>query len=217
MPSRSFSDLTKRLSPNVPGCPWPVIENAIRDAAIEACERTLAWRYIQPSITLTPGIYDYPYEIPTGTEVHAFITSTVNDRDILPVTLEEAQRRYPYWPSSDTDDQSFPQRIVHFDADNFYVAPAPDSATTYLIQMTLALKPLRTADNMDQTAFDELEETIVHGALQRLFVIPDMNWSDKELAAYHAKQYIFKYTGRRARVNLGAGRASLTAQMNPFV
>ena len=43
--NRSFSDVVNRLSPSVPGCPTPVIEQYVRDAAIEACERTLAWRY----------------------------------------------------------------------------------------------------------------------------------------------------------------------------
>ena len=59
--TRSFLDIVNRLSPSVPGCPTPVIEQYVRDAAIEACERTLAWRYEQPKIRLVPGAHDYAY------------------------------------------------------------------------------------------------------------------------------------------------------------
>ena len=44
---RRFDSLVPRLSPSVPGCPQPVIEQHVRDAAIEACEKTLAYRHIQ--------------------------------------------------------------------------------------------------------------------------------------------------------------------------
>ena len=44
MADRKFSSLVTRVTPSVPGCPQPIIEQYIRDAAIEACERTLAWR-----------------------------------------------------------------------------------------------------------------------------------------------------------------------------
>jgi hypothetical protein len=69
---------------------------------------------------------------------------------------------------------------------------------------------------MDKTIMDDLENTIMHGALQHLLVMPNKNWSDRELATYHAKQYISKITERRARANLGAARASMSVQMRPF-
>jgi hypothetical protein len=82
--------------------------------------------------------------------------------------------------------------------------------------MIVALKPLRDADGMDKSAFDDLENVIMHGALQHLLVLPDRNWTDRELASYHAKQFAFKLSERRARANLGAARASMSVQMRPF-
>ena len=99
----------------------------------------------------------------------------------------------------------------------FAVAPLPDDSQRYELKMIVALKPLRDASGMDKTAFDDLENVIVHGALQNLLVLPGKYWSDRELAAYHAKQYLSKITERRARANLGAGRASMSVQMRPFV
>jgi hypothetical protein len=82
--------------------------------------------------------------------------------------------------------------------------------------MFVALKPKRNATAMEEFIFDELEEAIMHGALQHLLVLPNQAWSDRELAAYHAKQYVFQTAERRARANLGNVRGTMRARMQPF-
>lgn len=216
MATRTFASLADRLAPSVTGCPTPIVIQYIRDSAIEACERTLAWRYEQPAIRLTPGVYEYPYENPSQSEVHAFLTATVNGNPVDPVTLEQVYRRYPQWPEMPIELRSDPRLVLQFDPDNFAVAPIPDDSQTYDMRMIVALKPLRTASGMDKTVFDDLENVIMHGALQHLLVLPGKNWTDRELATYHAKQFLAKITERRARANIGAGRASMTVQMRPL-
>ena len=216
MATRLFSDLVNRLSPSVPGCPQPVVVNYVRDSCIEVCERTLGWRYLQPDIRLTPGVYDYPFEIPANTEVHGIITASINGIKITPATLERVVARFPKYPSSVVADRGSPQFVTHIDADTFYVALAPNDDVSYDVRMLVALKPLRTATGMDETTMDDLENAIVHGALQHLLTLPERTWTDFELAAYHAKQYAFKSAERRARVNVGSGRAVMTAQNVPF-
>jgi hypothetical protein len=216
MATRSFLTLVNRLSPSVPGCPQPIILQYVRDAAIEACEKTLAWRYEQPMIRLTPGVYEYPYNNPTNTEVHAFLTAAVNGNAVDPVTLEQLYKRYPDWPSLDPDKRADPRFICQLDPDNFVLAPIPDNTVNYDLKMIVALKPLRESEFMDKTILDDLENVIMHGALQHLLVLPGKNWTDRELATYHAKQYLSKITERRARANLGAARASMSVQMRPL-
>lgn len=216
MATRTFLSLANRLSPSVPGCPLPVIANYIRDAAVEVCERTLAWRYEQPVIRLTPGVYEYPYETPSDTEVHAFLTVSVNREAAQPLMIEDIHTKFPHWPDLAEEYRSNPRYVAQFDVDNFAVAPIPDDSKTYDVKMILALKPLRTATGMDKSVFDDLENVIMHGALQHLLVLPNKPWSDRELAAYHAKQYLAKTVERRARANLGAGRATVSVQMQRF-
>lgn len=216
MSTRTFMSLVTRLAPSVPGCPQPIIEQHVRDAAIESCERTLAWRYEQPVTRLTPGVYEYPYSNPLQTEVHAFLTASVNGSPLEPLTLEQLYMKYPNWPDFDPDQRSNPRYICQLDPDNFVVAPMPDSAVAYDLKMIAVLKPLRTATGMDKSVFDDLENVIMHGALQHLLVMPNKNWSDRELASYHAKQYLSKITERRARANIGNARASMTVQMRPL-
>ena len=216
MADRKFSTLVTRLTPSVPGCPQPVIDQYVRDAAIEACERTLAWRYVQPKIRLTTGVYDYGYESPNNSEVHAFIFATVNGNRLTAVTLDHLHDLYPKWPDFPSTEYANPIHISQLDPDHFVVAPTPDSITTYDLRMITALKPLRTATDMDTTVFDELENIIMQGALQHLLVLPERTWTDRDLAKYHAGQFISKTAERRARNALGAARASVTVQMKPF-
>lgn len=216
MSTRTFLSLATRLAPSVPGCPQPILEQHIRDSAIETCERTLAWRYEQPSIRLTPGVYEYPYNNPLQTEVHAFLTAAANGSPLEPLTLEQLYGKYPNWPDLAVDQRADPRFICQLDPDNFVLAPLPDATVAYDLKMIVVLKPLRTATGMDKTVFDDLENVIMHGALQHLLVMPNKNWSDRELATYHAKQYLSKITERRARANIGAARASMSVQMRPL-
>ena len=212
MATRTFADMITRLASSVPGCPNPVIEYAIRDAAIEVCERTGAWRYQQADITLVAGTFAYAFVPPdSNSEVHSILTSTINDSSIKSITLEQAHRLYPDYPSTDTADRTTPKYIIHVAADKFQVVPVPNSSPTYKIKMHVTLKPLRTATGMDKDVMDDLEDVIMHSALQHLLVLPERTWSDRELAAYHAKQYAFKSAERRARANVGPGRAIQTA------
>lgn len=254
MAVREFVSLVPRIQPSTPGCPQPTIVQYIRDSAIRVCERTLAWRYEQPKFKLLPGVFQYVFNKPDNTDVHALFGAMLNNRPLDPVTLEEALRRYPMWadiysgedpsavwsatpesgwneyeyneetlnanpqyvvPQSIVADASTPQIITQVSPDKFVVLPLPD-ATEYEMRMFYALKPTRTATGMDAVAMDELEEIIIHGALQQLLVLPQVHWSDRELASYHAKQYTFHVAERRARANLGNMRASMSVRMRPF-
>lgn len=222
MVARTFVSLENKLAANVPGCPRPTIEQFVRDIAIEVCEKTLVWRYEQDPITLTPGAYEYDYEVPEDSEVvaviHAALFSGVEFQgELTATTQDDLHRLLPDWPSPDTTKRATPRMVSQFDPDHFVVAPVPDSAKVYTAKMFLALKPTPDATGMDKTAMDEVEQLITHGVLQHLHTIPDKSWTDYGVASYHAKQYTYKTALKRAKVNLGSTRAPLRAQMRPLV
>lgn len=255
MSDRTFASLVPKVNPSVPGCPQPTIIQYIRDAAIRACERSLVWRYEVPSFNLSPGVFEYFYNKPSTTDVHAVFAALLNDQPMDRLTLEQAIQAYPQWadiysglsavelwslvdpnafnsdqynespfngnpnltvPDEAVADGGEPRSICQLTPDKYLVLPLPDKAKTYRMRMFVALKPKRTATGMDDVIFDELEDVIVHGALQHLLVLPNTNWSDRELASYHARQYLAQVSERRARANLGNMRGTLRAQMQPF-
>jgi hypothetical protein len=120
------------------------------------------------------------------------------------------------YPAAVLADASTPAAICQINPDKYIVLPLPDNDKVYEVRMFLALKPKRTATGMDEVVFNELEDVILHGALQHLLVLPNVSWSDRELAAYHAKQYVYHISERRARANLGNMRGVMTARMQSF-
>jgi hypothetical protein len=219
---RDFASLAVRLQPNVPGCPRPTITQYIRQAAIQSCERTLAWRYEQAKFDLIAGTYVYNFNKPADTQVHVVFKAFANDSPLEVLTLDKALELYPAWADRYTNagdiEQygSDPRSITQISPHQYAVLPLPDATKPYTMRMFYALKPTRDADGMDQAVFDDLEDVIMHGALQQLMVLPNTAWGNLELASYHAKQYAFQISERRARANLGNARGMMRVQMQPF-
>jgi hypothetical protein len=222
MASRAFSTLSAKVSASVPGCPYPLVVQYIRDAAIRVCERALIWRYEQPVFNLTPGQYQYSFNKPADTQVQAVLLATLNNSPLEILTLDDARNLYPTWPVTSTTSQDIedngtePRSVAQVDVHRYIVLPAPDAAVTYTLRMIYALKPSRSALEMDEGVFDEYELPIMHSALQNLLVMPKVEWADRELATYHAKQFIFTLNEARAQANLGVFRGSLSVRFPPF-
>jgi hypothetical protein len=119
-------------------------------------------------------------------------------------------------PDAIVADASTPRSITQVSPDKYVILPLPDAQATYQCRMFVALKPKRSATGMAEVILDDLEEVIMHGTLQHLLVLPNAHWSDRELAAYHAKQYTFQTAERRARANLGTNRGMMRTRMQPF-
>lgn len=97
MSTITFASLVPKITQSARGCPTPMAIEYIRDAAIRVCEATLAWRYAVPKYNLVPGIFEYLYSKPTGTEVHAVIAAVVNNQPLGVLTFEQAISKYPAW------------------------------------------------------------------------------------------------------------------------
>lgn len=97
MATRNFTTLVSRVNAYTPGCPTPVLISHIREAAIRVCERTLAWRLAQSQFNLTPGIHEYDFIKPSGSDVHVVFAVHMNGFPLDILTLEQAITRHPLW------------------------------------------------------------------------------------------------------------------------
>jgi hypothetical protein len=255
MANLPFTSLLPLVTPSVPGAPQPLVLKYIRDAAIRACETSLAWRYTPPPFALQPGTHENFFVKPPETNVHVLFRATCNDRQLTRLMLEDAIDLYPEWadrfnglsgdeiwaltepdtlnsdefndalyngstaitlPTEATEGGGEPRHITQLTPDKYVVLPMPGTDETYTLRMFYALKPTKSAQGMDETVMNELEDIIVHAALQQLLVMPKVVWNDNTLAAYHARQYLYRVNERRARANLGNNRSSLTARGGSF-
>lgn len=119
-------------------------------------------------------------------------------------------------PADAYGEGSEPRLFTQLTPDGFVVIPMPDNMKAYSLRLIYALKPKRDSSGMPENIFNDLEDCIVHRALQELLVLPNHSWTDRELASYHARQARYRITERRARANVGNMRASVSVQMRPF-
>lgn len=113
-------------------------------------------------------------------------------------------------PEAVLADASEPRSVTQLTPDKFVVLPLPDNMKPYSLRMICALKPKRGATGMPKIVFDELEDVLIHGALQHLLLIQNVAWSDRELGNYHARQFSSRLAERRARANLTNMQGALT-------
>lgn len=255
MADRAFSTLTARAAPSAPGCPTETIRRYIRDAAINVCERSLAWRYEIPKYELLPGVHKYTFNVPANTEVCCIFAAIVNDQPLDLLNLDAALQQYPKWadlysgedpdvlwsltpsasinsyvyneqtfdgitdfvlPDAVVAEASTPRAVTQITPDQYVILPLPDGEKEYFMRMFVALKPRRDATGMEQNIFNDLEDAILHRALNNLLILPNVPWSDRDAATYHAKQYHYYTHERKARANLGNNRGSMSVRMRPF-
>ena len=56
---KPWGDFYDLIMPDLPGCPFVVVDNALRQSAISFCEQSLAWRWDHPDISIAAGTAAY--------------------------------------------------------------------------------------------------------------------------------------------------------------
>lgn len=256
MPNKAFSTIANRVEALIPQAPRPTVLEHLRIAARIACEKSLAWRYVPAKVTLSPGVYEYAFDVPLMSEVEAIFSASINGQRIDLLNLDAAIDRYPDWadlfsgesadtvwsetPSSNIGsdqlneqqvnggnefvvpdaivaDASRPAAITMVSPQRFIILPLPDAEEDYELRLWLALKPRRDATEMDEQAFDELEDVIVNGALESLFAMPAKTWTNPDYAVYYGNKYREGFYEKKRRANLGHVRGSLGVRAVPWL
>jgi hypothetical protein len=135
----------------VPGCPDTLIENNIRSAAIEFCEKTGVYQAELDPVTTVANIYEYDLEPPSGTVVHKVM-----------------------W----VDNAGTPQYFVKNSQSLFWLVPVPQATSPSSTVLRVQLKPTHTSTACDDDVMTDYREAIINGALTRLLRMPSREWTD---------------------------------------
>lgn len=97
MTNTTFASIANRVEALVPHVPRPTVLEHLKLAARTACEKTLAWRYVQPLVTLLPGVHEYAFDVPSLSEVEHIFGVSLNGSPLAYGNLDVAISRYPEW------------------------------------------------------------------------------------------------------------------------
>ena len=213
------------VMPDVPSCPSAIVVNAIRNAAIEFCQKSLVWRQELDPVNVYQGqdVYDLD-GMPGGSVIERILTLYYLGRKLTPQGMDalDAKRKLAavskaasvsgnptdltYVPPVVTEyGQNSPTQVVLYGM--------PDGNFIGGLVMNCVLMPARTSLGIDSSVTDRYLDGIVQGAKARLMLIPKKPWSDAALAAYHKGEAHKILSNAKAEAAQGFGRAPIRVAM----
>lgn len=193
----SYSSLVKEVLPYVPFCPDSLVESNLRSTAIEFCERSKAFVLDMDAFNTISGVYEYDFDIPTGTEVHQVLHMTYDGRDMDPISPRSLEVNYPDW----RDRTGTPHVYLQKTESTFWLVPVPSGS--FPVIASVALKPSRTSNNIDTRISNQYRDALIYGTLYRLLRMPSREWTDVNAAREYLAQFNNEITQAELRARGG--------------
>lgn len=212
-----YKSMLQEASVHLIGCPDYAIENAYKNVIRELCERGRVWRGDLSDINIVSGTYTYaPVSPLTHAEVVAVVSASTLIAGVkkpLPFRqLDAVRSAWPTWPETATGE---PVVFTRMDNATMSVAPVP-ATTAGVIKSFGALRPTNASTVWDLDLYYEFKDTLLHGVLHKLFLLPQRPWTDLKMAEYHGKQWTFKLNEARIRAERGFNTDTSQVQMRPL-
>lgn len=209
MTMQSYDVMVRDVIMHAPHCPEPVAEYAVKMTTIDFCNRTHWWKYTSDTIDLVADENTYQVEVPNGTEPISVVAAWYSDRPLWPMGFSTHQRFQPVRP------EARPGPPVVFTNENpleLVLLPTPKDSEVGALVMMSAIRPKRSATAADKDMMERWYEAIMHGALARVYSIPNQPFTSRDLATDRAKLYAAQVTQAKIDANKALTVASLRVQ-----
>jgi hypothetical protein len=213
--SVSYEQFFSNVMPEVPGCPEITAFNAIQNAAIEFCEKSLILQVDHDPVTVLAGIVDYDLEPPTDTLVVKVMRAWLEGNELTPLApdLVKGPEVYNRLFSSYQSQPTTPSAFLQKDPRTVSVWGLPDKKYTNGLTMRVAIKPTRAAEVIDDLIYEDYYEAIASGALSRLLNSQGKPYSSRDGAAVAERQFRQAINLARQRATHGNVRSTLSVQL----
>ena len=195
MNTKLFTTLYDEVLIDVPGVPADVALNAIRNTAIEFCDRTMCWVVDADPISSVAGQSIYQFEPENGSEVVGVIQAYYNGVRINPMTASQLDNEYSQPQSTFVAGEPWNEQIgvpryyLIEQPEEFILVPIPSESVDSAIKMKVSLKPTRTSSGMERWVIDKYFDTLAHGAKARLCAMHKKPWTDSGQANFHTEKF----------------------------
>lgn len=173
-----WSDLYQDILPHVPGCPEPLVEDAVKRVTVKFCRDSHSWKEQINDLYLIEGVDRYEIGIPEESELLEICELYFkNDTPLLD------------WPSINVFG------LISFDR--------PVKPKEHPLVVKVVLVPSKDATGVPDKIGDHYREALIHGAIGILQEIPAKDWSNPQLAMYHKGEYQNGISEARSRAANG--------------
>ena len=208
---KALSVFRPRIAPRVSGCLDEMIDQAVLDACIDFCERTLVVKRMLTPISTVASTFEYTPAAPSEEAVACLVRVWCDLSELTPLDEDAMATPFGFTASvpGQTNTPSKPRFFNETSPGSVGLYPAPDRV--YTLNIRAALRPTRAAANVEDQLFEDWAEAIVDGALARLMLYPG-EWANVKLASVHEKRYEAAVGSARLEASQGATRAQQRIQ-----
>ncbi len=183
--------------PDVPGCPDPIVDQALVLATREFCERTLIWQVDPDADTTIADVAEYDFDTDQHQEVIEFVSATLNGKPLAIVAENDLPADWK------TSQQGLCECAFTLDRVRFTIVPTPTAA--YDLTTKLIVRPSLSAPGVDDRIFDQYARQIGFGAKANLMMANNRPYSNMPLAAVN--RGLFEDAIHRAALTHSRGHA----------
>jgi hypothetical protein len=188
----AWSAFYDEVMPGLPGIETSIVDNALRNAAIELCTKSLIHKVTLDPFNTVIGTAEYDVSYDNSTVVAKINDGYVDTSTrIYPTTRDALLASNTVWET----DTGGVTHFLHTDHATIRLYRIPDAVQT--ISLNVSLAPARTATGVEAFIYQRWLEGIASGALKRLCAIPGKPWSSPELATYHGGQFALAISDAR--------------------
>lgn len=211
----ALSDFYPYVLPEVPGCPEPTVDIALRSSLIEFCEKTLVIQRDLDPVTVVRGIVDYDIDPPTDQLVTRLMRVWYKDYELSPMAPDNVGDAEVYnrlFAGADTE-RADPRFFIQKDERTFTIYPIPKDTVPNGLTLRAAFKPTRAAEDIEDALFEDYAETIAHGAKFRLLSMASKPWTNGPGASIALAAFNGGINVARQRATRGHTRADLRVRL----
>lgn len=214
MATTLFTAFLPEVAPFVADCPQVILVNAIRNAAIEFCERTLIWQTNIGAMDLAAGTGEYTIAVPADTQLVGILNAWYNNTLLIPKDQDGLARifRLEDWRSA----TGGPRYFIRTSSSVMQVVPTPTVSETDVVGIRAALAPTRTATGVDSEIYEDYLIAIATGAKAYLYGMHGQTFYDPTLAMQLRQEFMVAIGAARIKVNKGQTRAAPRIEFQYF-
>lgn len=198
------------IMPHAKGAPLPTAYNALRNAAIEFCERTRLWRWTD-EFDVT-DLQCEQIDTPTDSVVHEIESVRFNGAKLDPAGAEWLDHEYRNTEWEARYRNGNPQFYTQRELGSIMIAPY----ATGRVRWDLYLKPHPEARSLPAFMSRDYRQLIAEGALGYLLMTPEQPFSNPDLATFYQLKFNNNMDKLFDKKSKGQQRARIRTKANWF-
>lgn len=203
---QTYDTLVDDVLQQAPHCPVPTAIFALQRTARDFCYESMILRYVSDPIDLMAGEGTYDIEVPNATESVSAVAVWYNDRPLEPLGFSAKYR----WPWKNYDSRQGPPMFWSAPNQNqILLSPIPEIAEANALVIMAAVAPKRNAAGVDDDVLEKWSDTMINGALARIYAIPNQPFTNPQAA----KERYMLYRADVAQAKIEANKERTTASL----